>query len=128
MIRVLVVDDQMNIRRGLRMRLGLEPDIEVVGEAADGEAAVRMAHLLAPNVVVMDVQMPIMDGVAATQAIVAEAFPPRVVALSFYDDERTRAKALAAGATAFVPKGCGHDYLVEEIRRAAGKPARAVQC
>ena len=128
MIRVLLVDDQANIRRGLRMRLALETDIEIVGEAADGEAALRMARLLAPTVVVMDVHMPIMDGIDATAALLKESAPPAVVALSFYDDERTRERALAAGAAAFVPKTCGHEYLVEAIRRAAGQDARTVPC
>lgn len=128
MIRVLLVDDQANIRRGLRMRLGLEPDIEVVGEAADGEAAVRMAQLLAPNVVVMDVQMPIMDGIDATVAVTKEAFPPGVVMLSLYDDERTRARARDAGAVVFVPKTCMHEHLVDAIRTASRRETKQVIC
>ena len=129
MIRVLLVDDQSNIRRGLRMRLSLEPDIEVVGEAADGDAALRMARLLAPAVVVMDVQMPVMDGIEATRELCGSgAQPPAVVMLSIYDDERTRARAAEAGAKDFVPKTCGHEYLIEAIRGAAGRIKNPVPC
>jgi DNA-binding NarL/FixJ family response regulator len=125
-IRVLLVDDQANVRRGLRMRLGLEPDFEIVGEAADGESALHMARLLAPNVVVMDVRMPNMDGIAATTAIHADVHTgmhatlshPAVVLLSLYDDEQTRARATAAGADAFVPKDCLTECLSDAIRTA----------
>jgi DNA-binding NarL/FixJ family response regulator len=101
------------------MRLGLEADIEVVGEAADGEAALKMTHLLAPNVVVMDVQMPIMDGIAATAELHQSKAHPAVVILSLYDDERTRARANEAGADAFVSKDCMTECLSDAIRSAA---------
>jgi len=128
MIRVLLVDDQKNVRRGLRMRLALEPDIEVVGEAPDGEAAVRMATLLAPSVVVMDLRMPGMDGFEATSILRAREVAPAIVALSLYDDEQTRARAAEAGAAVFVPKTCSHEYLIEAIRGAAGQPSATVPC
>jgi DNA-binding NarL/FixJ family response regulator len=125
MIRVLLVDDQTNVRRGLRMRLGLEPDFEVVGEASDGESALNMTRLLAPNVVVMDVRMPHMDGIAATAALHATYPHPAVVLLSLYDDDQTRARATAAGADAFVPKDCMQECLCEAIRSAVEKHPRA---
>jgi DNA-binding NarL/FixJ family response regulator len=118
MIRVLLVDDQQNIRRGLRMRLGLEPDLTVVGEAADGEAALRVARLVAPDVVLMDVEMPVLDGIEAT-ARLREAQPRcSIVMLSLYDDARTRARAAAAGACAFVAKTKMDEALIEAIRAA----------
>jgi DNA-binding NarL/FixJ family response regulator len=118
MIRLLLVDDQPNIRRGLRMRLGLEPDIEVVGEAADGASALKLARLVAPDVVVMDVEMPGMDGIAATSQLRAGAPHCSVVILSLYDDATTRARAAEAGACAFVAKTRMDEALVEAIRTA----------
>jgi DNA-binding NarL/FixJ family response regulator len=94
-IRLLLVDDQPGTRRGLRMRLELEPDVSVVGEAADGAAALRLAAELNPDVVVMDVAMPIMDGITATKALRRShlADSCSVVILSLYDDAITQARA-----------------------------------
>jgi DNA-binding NarL/FixJ family response regulator len=122
MIRILLVDDQPNIRRGLRMRLGLEPDIEVVGEAGDGEAALRLAHIVSPDVVIMDVEMPVMDGITATTELRARAPRCSVVVLSLYDDAATRARAAAAGACAFVAKTKMDETLVDAIRTAGCSP------
>lgn len=118
MIRVLLVDDQKNIRRGLRMRLGLEPDLTVVGEAGDGEAALRMARLVAPDVVLMDVEMPVLDGIAATERLRQAEPRCSVVMLSLYDDAQTRARAAAAGACAFVAKTRMDESLLDAIRAA----------
>jgi DNA-binding NarL/FixJ family response regulator len=123
MIRVLLVDDQNNIRRGLRMRLGLEPDITVVGEAADGESALTMARLLAPTVVLMDVEMPVMDGIVATAELRRVAPKASVVMLSLYDDAATRDRAAAAGAVAFVAKSRMDETLLDAIR--AADPTRS---
>jgi DNA-binding NarL/FixJ family response regulator len=118
MIRVLLVDDQQNIRRGLRMRLGLEPDLAVVGEAGDGEAALRMASLVAPDVVLMDVEMPVLDGISAT-ARLRQVHPGcSIVMLSLYDDAQTRERAAAAGACAFVAKTKMDESLMDAIRQA----------
>ena len=119
MIRVLLVDDQTNVRRGLRMRLELEPDVTVVGEACDGEAALGMARLLSPTVVLMDVEMPRMDGIAATQQLCQGGAGPAVVMLSLYDDAATRQRAKAAGAIDFVAKTRMDETLLDAIRRAA---------
>ena len=124
MIRVLIVDDQASIRRGLRMRLGLEPDIEVIDEAADGASAVRLARLLAPDVVLMDLEMPSMDGIAATAAVRRASPATAVVMLTLHDDAATRARAAAAGAAAFVSKCRMDEHLLEAIRGAA--PTAAV--
>lgn len=111
------------------MRLGLEPDLAVVGEAADGEAALRMAQLLAPNVVIMDVQMPGMDGIAATEQLRRASPGCAVVMFSLYDDAHTRSRAADAGACGFVCKAHMDDALVDAIRAARndcgdGEPAK----
>ncbi|MDI6772449.1 MAG: response regulator transcription factor [bacterium] len=120
MIRLLVVDDQQGVRQGLRMRLALEPDIAVVGEAADGPSAVRMAADRAPDAVIMDVGMPGMDGIEAAAAVRVAAPDAQVVILTVHDDPNTRRRAQMAVAAAFVVKQkCGGD-LVAAIRRVAG--------
>ena len=116
-VRVLVVDDQAGIRRGLRMWLALEPDIEIVGEAASGEEAVLAAAALRPDVVLMDAEMPGMGGVAATAALLAATPGTAVVVQSLHDDAPTRTRARAAGAAAFVGKGTGEVELLAAIRR-----------
>lgn len=118
-IRLLLVDDEPAIRRGLRMRLALESDVEVVGEAADGAAALKQVQRLAPEVVLMDVEMPGLDGIAATSELRASASGPAVVMLSMHDDAATVARALAAGAAAFVAKHSIDSALLTAIRRAA---------
>lgn len=119
MIRVLLVDDEPVVRRGLRARFQLEPDIEVVGEAINGAEALTLAQTLLPDVVLMDVQMPELDGIAATQAL--RALVPRcaVVVLSIHDDALSREQARAAGAVAFVQKRGDLDALLAAIFQAA---------
>ena len=125
-IRVLLVDDQDSVRCGLRMRLALEDDVVVAGEAADGEAAVAEAERLRPDVVLMDVEMPGSGGIAACRRI-AEALPgTAVIMLSLYDDTPTRQLAHLAGATCFVAKHEIDRALLAAIRSAAGQaPAAA---
>jgi len=122
MIRVLLVDDQQAVRRGLGMRLHLEPDIQVVGEAGSGQAALPLAQRLAPDVVLMDVEMPGMDGIAATIALRAQLASSAVVMLSIHDDGPTQTRAQAAGAAAFVSKSSPPEQLLAAIRQAAGQP------
>lgn len=119
-IRILLVDDQGTVRRGLRMRLALEPDFEVVGEAEDGAAAIKMVEALAPNVVLMDVEMPELDGIAATERIASEAPACCVIILSLHDDPVTRLRAEKAGAASFVAKHRIDGALVDAIRASAG--------
>jgi DNA-binding NarL/FixJ family response regulator len=126
MIRLLLVDDQQGIRQGLRMRLTLEPDITVVGEANTGEQVLTLVQSLAPDIVLMDVEMPGMDGIAATAALQECTGAPLqsvVVMLSVHDDSLTRARAQAAGAVAFVEKLGRIENLLAKIRQAA-EPAR----
>jgi len=117
-IRILLVDDQPLVRQGVRMRLGLESDFEIIGEADDGASAIEAVHLLGPDVVLMDVEMPRMDGLTATKAICAIAPQCRVIVVSLHSDAPTRTQALAAGAAAFVSKHDGEEALIETIRRA----------
>jgi DNA-binding NarL/FixJ family response regulator len=118
-IRVLLVDDQPAVRQGLRIRLVLEPDVEVVGEAGDGAGAISLAQSLRPDVILMDVRMPGMDGISAVRTLHAVAPESAVVILSLYDDASTRARAEEAGATAFVAKHQVEETLLAAIRRAA---------
>jgi DNA-binding NarL/FixJ family response regulator len=120
-IRLLLVDDESRVRRGLRMRLALEPDLEVVGEANDGRAAVVMAAELAPTVVLMDVEMPVLDGIGATQEIRRGQPEAVVIVLSMHDDATTVARASEAGAAAFVAKHRIDDELLDAIRTLARK-------
>ena len=118
-IQVLLVDDEPKVLRGLRMRLGLEADIRVVGEAADGATGVDLASLLSPDVVLMDVNMPVLDGIAATRELIARVPQAAVVILSLHDDNGTIDRALAAGAVAFVAKQQMDGDLIGAIRDAA---------
>jgi DNA-binding NarL/FixJ family response regulator len=116
-IRLLLVDDRPAVRRGLRIWLALDPNMEVVGEADDGAEAISLARALRPDVILMDVEMPGMDGIVATAALRATAPHVAVVILSLYDDARTRARAREAGAAAFVAKHQAKTALLATIRR-----------
>lgn len=116
-IRVLLVDDHDLVRAGFRALLDLEPGFDVVGEAADGAEAVRWAKSLRPDVICMDVQMPVMDGIDATRAICADdAVGARVIVLTTFRDDRVVQAALRAGASGFVLKNSPPAVLVESIR------------
>jgi DNA-binding NarL/FixJ family response regulator len=129
-IRVLRADDQRVVREGLEMLLGLLPGIEVVGTAADGEEAVRLAVARAADVVLMDLRMPRVDGIEATRRL-ADARPAaRVLALTTYADEPTVLSALRAGARGYLTKDAGADEISRAISAVArGEAAldRAVQ-
>ena len=120
MTTVLLVDDQDLIRTGFTMILDAEDDIDVVGEAREGAEALQQGATLRPDVVLMDVQMPGVDGIEATRSIV-EAHPDtRVVILTTFDDDQYLFDALNAGASGFLLKNCPADDLVNAIRLAAG--------
>ncbi len=119
MVRVLLVDDEPVVRRGLRARFQLEPDIQVVGEASTGAEALSLAQTLIPDVVLMDIAMPGMDGIQVTAALRRVVPYSAVVILSIHDDARTRGRAQAAGAVAFEEKRGTTDALVAAIRQAA---------
>jgi DNA-binding NarL/FixJ family response regulator len=118
MIKLLLVDDQPIVRHGLRMRLLMEPDITVVGEASSGEQVVALVQSLTPDIVLMDVEMPAMDGISATAALRDAQAQSAVVMLSIHDDVNTRARAQAAGAVAFVEKRGAVETLLATIRTA----------
>lgn len=117
-IRVLVADDHDIMRSGLRMMLMAEDDIEIVGEASNGREAVRMARELTPDVVVMDVQMPVMGGIEATREIKRDCPDCAVLALTIHEDEQYFFEMLNAGAIGYVPKRAAPDDLVRAIRMA----------
>ncbi len=123
MIRVLVVDDQALIRDSFRLILDLEPDIEVVGEAGDGKEAVARARELQPDVVLMDVRMPVLDGLGATQALTRAGSSARVLILTTYDADEYLYDAMRAGAVGFLLKDVRRDQLADAVRTVAGGDA-----
>jgi DNA-binding NarL/FixJ family response regulator len=115
-IRVLLVDDQPLLRTGFRLILQTEPDIEVVGEAGDGEVALAQARALHPDIVLMDIRMPRMDGVEATRRLGELDAPPRVLVLTTYDLDEYVVESLRAGASGFLLKDVPADDLVDAVR------------
>jgi len=115
-IRVLLADDHPVVRRGLAALLSTLPDFEVVGEAVDGEAAVREAQLSRPDVVLMDVRMPGIDGVEATRRIRESVPNAAVLVLTMYDDDATVFTAMQAGARGYLLKGAEQDEITDAIR------------
>lgn len=115
-IRILIVDDQQLIRLGFRLVLEAEPDLEVVGEAADGEEAVRESARLGPDVILMDVRMPNLDGIAATERIVAASPGARILILTTFDLDEYAFGALRAGASGFLLKDAQGAELVAAVR------------
>ncbi|MFE3545315.1 response regulator [Nocardia sp. NPDC059177] len=122
-ISVLVVDDQELMRMGLKMVLGAHPDIDVVGEASNGDEAVRRAGELRPDVVLMDVRMPVVDGVTATGRIVAAGDGVRVLVMTTFDLDEHALGALRAGASGFLLKDTPPEDLVSAIRSVAAGDA-----
>ena len=122
-VRVLVADDQPLIRGGFRMILEEQQDISVVGEAADGEAAVELTRRLSPDVVLMDVRMPGMDGIEATRRIVSESPAARVLVLTTFDLDEYAFSALRYGASGFLLKDVRPAELAEAIRAVASGDA-----
>ncbi|MBU2662226.1 response regulator transcription factor [Actinoplanes bogorensis] len=116
MIRVLLADDHRLVRTGFRVILGLEDDIEVIGEAEDGAQAVAATAEHAPDVVLMDVEMPVMDGLEATRRIVAAGGGPSVLILTTFDRDDYLFAALEAGASGFLLKNSSPESLVEAVR------------
>lgn len=120
-IRVLLVDDQPLFRAGVRMLVGSQADLEFVGEAANGEEGVQLARDTAPDVVLMDIRMPVMDGIAATTEIVESAAregrrAPRIVVLTTFDLDEAAARAIRGGASGFVLKDAEPEFLLAAIR------------
>src|SRR5687767_7470427 len=121
MIRLIIADDQASVRRALRMKLELEPGVEVVGEADDGASALELVEALQPQVVLMDLRMPGMDGLSATRTLRKSAPQTGVVILTLYDDATARSLALEAGAVALVGKHEPCEVLLDALRQAAAR-------
>jgi two-component system response regulator NreC len=115
-IRVLIVDDHAIVRHGLERSIQQQEDMEVVGQATDGHAAVQLARQLSPNVVLMDVSMPELNGIEATREIVHESPGTRVIALSMHSAKRYVREMFRAGASGYLLKDCEFDELVTTIR------------
>ncbi|MCO5203443.1 MAG: response regulator transcription factor [Anaerolineae bacterium] len=118
-IQLLLVDDQSLFREGLRTLLSVWPDLAVVGEASNGEEAIEQAQLLRPDVVLMDLRMPVLDGVAATQRIRQTVPTSQVIILTTFDDDEYVFEGLRAGAVGYLLKDVSSTKLVEAIRSAA---------
>ena len=118
-IRILLADDHSVVRQGLKMFLGLDPDLEVVGEAANGQEAVRQARELRPDVVLMDLLMPVVDGIAATAAIRQELPDTEVIAVTSVLEDASVVNAVRAGAIGYLLKTTESDALVRAIKAAA---------
>ncbi|HLA06958.1 MAG TPA: response regulator transcription factor [Anaerolineales bacterium] len=115
--RVLLVDDVEQVRRDLRTLLTLSDDLEIIGEAANGLEAVRLTESLQPDVVLMDLEMPIMDGYEATRQIKSQIPSCRVIALTVHDYEAARMKARQSGVDAFLVKGAPVEKIIQTISK-----------
>ncbi|WP_457206302.1 response regulator [Nocardioides sp. P5_C9_2] len=122
-ISVLIVDDDALVRSALTLMLGGQDDIRVVGEAGDGAAGLRMASALRPDVVLMDIRMPVMNGLEATRALHRESSPPAVIVLTTFDADDHVVGAVAAGADGFLLKDTPPTEIVNAIRLVAGGEA-----
>jgi DNA-binding NarL/FixJ family response regulator len=123
MIDVLLVDDDHLMRAGLRMIIEQSPDIRVVEEAGDGEEAVRLARRLRPDLVVMDIRMPVLDGISATREMTSTADPPKVLILTTFELDEYVFNALQAGASGFLLKRSPPEQLIDGIRTVAAGEA-----
>jgi len=122
-IRVLIADDQELVRTGFRVILNAEPDLEVVGESRDGKEVIEAARRLRPEVVLMDIRMPNLDGIEATRRIAAGACSPRVLILTTFDLDQYVYEALRAGASGFLLKDSPRHDLIAAVRAAAAGDA-----
>ncbi len=115
-IRVVLVDDQALFRAGIRMLVDSQPDIDVVGEAPDGREAIVVVRASKPDVVLMDIRMPVLDGLAATAELLRDADPPRIVMLTTFDLDEAAARAIRQGASGFLLKDADPEFLLAAIR------------
>lgn len=116
MISVVLVDDQALFRAGIRMLVASQPDMDVVGEAGDGREALEVIARTRPDVVLMDIRMPVMDGLTATAELLTQPNPPRVVMLTTFDLDEAAARAIQQGASGFLLKDADPEFLLAAIR------------
>ena len=121
---ILIVDDQALVRSGFRLMLDTQPDLRVIGEAGDGREGLDLARRQRPDVVLMDVRMPVMDGIEATREIVAESGPTRVLILTTFDADELVYDAVLAGASGFLLKDATAAELLSAVRTVARGDAR----
>jgi DNA-binding NarL/FixJ family response regulator len=121
MITLVLADDQPAIRAGLRMRLSLEADLQIVGAAQDGKNALDVVSRLRPDIVILDLEMAVMDGLAATQSLKSLAPGTQVIILTIHDDETNRKRAREVGAAGFVSKHADDSVLLNTIRALANR-------
>ncbi|MER6951457.1 response regulator transcription factor [Nonomuraea sp. NPDC000554] len=123
MTRVVIVDDDPMVRTGLRLILGGEPDLELAGEAADGRQAMDVVRDLRPDVVLMDIRMPVQDGLTTTELLLAQPAPPRILVLTTFDADDMVLRALQLGAAGFLLKDTPPPKMIEAVRAVAnGEP------
>lgn len=115
-IRIVLVDDQALFRAGIRMVIDSQPDLEVVGEASDGREGIEVVRATRPDLVLMDVRMPVMDGLTATAEILREPDAPRVVVLTTFDLDEAAARAIQRGASGFLLKDSEPEFLLSAVR------------
>jgi len=123
MTSILLADDQALVRGGFKLILDAQPDFDIAGEADDGRAAIERARELRPDVVLMDVRMPVLDGIAATRIVVSELLAQHVLVLTTFDEDRIVYDALAAGASGFLLKTAPPAQLVDAVRTVAAGEA-----
>ena len=123
MIRVLIVDDQALVRGGFRLILDAQKDMQVVGEAENGRDAIEQARALTPDVVLMDIRMPVLDGIEATRRLLSDDARPRVLILTTFDADRYVYDAMKAGASGFLLKDVRPEQLADAVRVVAGGDA-----
>jgi len=127
-VRIVLVDDQSLFRAGIRMVIDSQSDLEVVGEASDGREAIEVVRQVRPDIVLMDVRMPVMDGLAATAEILREPEPPRVIVLTTFDLDEAAARAIQGGASGFLLKDSEPEFLLSAVRTVhAGSAVIAAQ-